>query len=118
MDMLQIRSNSTFASRIASFPRVCNQSRPLKESDQEFIQDIRTTTGHLSVGNPGAMISKDRQEALQRCQTLPYSILGQLGDAADLELFHDVLAIGFDRFDADTETVGNLGGTGSFGQKL
>lgn len=41
MDMLQIRSNSTFDSRIASLPRVCNQSRPLKESDQEFIQDIR-----------------------------------------------------------------------------
>lgn len=57
-------------------------------------------------------------EALQGSESFPYGIAGKFGHAFDVQLFHQIAAMGFDGFDAETKLMGNLFSGESFGDQL
>ena len=55
---------------------------------------------------------------LQKSDSLTNGILGQFSDAVDVQLVHDLLAVGFHRFHADVKFRGYFLGGFALGNEL
>ena len=69
-----------------------------------------------SPGVPGE--GRTKLLLLQRRQPLADGVLGQLGHAVEVELFHDLAAVGFDGLDAHVQARRDLLGRLAFGHEL
>jgi hypothetical protein len=58
------------------------------------------------------------QTLFQRSQPLADGVFGQLGDIVDIELIHNLFAVGFHSLDTDTNFIGDLFGGATLGHEL